>query len=345
MKGICHSKFLLPLFAALTVHLLLLPFSFSDALAQDSTKKHFLDLKGTIKYGKKKLPGVTLTVFVDTFKLFNTYETDSLWKGICILPLPLEKYYIINVSKPGYVAKIVTADTHTPKVIKGDYLFEFTVDLFEEIPELDVSMLKDPIAKITYNTFTKKFEYDYNYTAKINNDVKALYRDYYLLKKKGKKFIAPVAKPDTVSMAKTILPDTSGAITQHPASILPDTSHAVSAPVSSTDSVKKTDGIVSPKEIVSPKIIFSVQVVVSSTKQKSSFSKLKELTGVQEYMHSGLYKYRTGEFSSYTDARKLREDILKYFPDAFVISFKDGQRINVSDAIDLQYKFSDIQQR
>ena len=61
-------------------------------------------------------------------------------------------------------------------------------DQFRTLEEvgLDVAVLNEPIAKITYNNFNKTFDYDYNYTAKINNNIKKLYAEYYRLQKQKK---------------------------------------------------------------------------------------------------------------------------------------------------------------
>ena len=65
-------------------------------------------------------------------------------------------------------------------------IFPFDIDLFEEIEGLNVEVLREPIAKITYNNFNKTFDYDYNYTVKINNNIKKLYNEYYRLQKAQK---------------------------------------------------------------------------------------------------------------------------------------------------------------
>lgn len=137
-------------------------------------------------FGKQPLSSAFVKIYADTTStLIKKVETDE--RGWVAFEIPLQKFYTIRISKPGFVTKIITVDGHMPKSQEtGDYYFEFAMDIFEDIPGLDVSMLKEPVAKIFFNTFTKNFDYDYNYTVKINKDVKSLYKNYELLKKNNK---------------------------------------------------------------------------------------------------------------------------------------------------------------
>lgn len=135
-------------------------------------------MNGKIKFGKKNISDVLITVHLDTSEVFNTLQSDG--KGSCSFQLLLHKNYTVRFSKEGYVTKIITVDTKLPKYLDKNYLFAFSAELFEEIPEVNVSVLKKPIAKIAYNPFKKNFDYDYKYSLQINKELKAQYRDYYV---------------------------------------------------------------------------------------------------------------------------------------------------------------------
>lgn len=153
--------------------------------AKDSTTKFNLDMKWRILHGKKGLAGASITVFIDSsMTVVRNVESDE--KGWANCRMPIQKFYTIKIAKKGFVTKIITVDAKMPKSFQtSDYFFELSVDLFEEIVALDVSVLKKPVAKIFFNTFNKNFDYDFNYTVKILADLKKLYDDHKLLSKQS----------------------------------------------------------------------------------------------------------------------------------------------------------------
>lgn len=85
-------------------------------------------------------------------------------------------YYTIQVSKPGYVTRIVGISTQMPPtVVIDEYnpktIFEFEVDLFKVKDGTDDYYLDFPIALVNYNLATKKFEQDKNYTTKLKANI------------------------------------------------------------------------------------------------------------------------------------------------------------------------------
>lgn len=142
-------------------------------------EEFFLEMEGLIFLGAVKGPA-DLTIYKDT-SVFLCTKSDK--KGRASFKLPLEKIFIVQVSKDGYVSKRIRVDTRVPFKYRKNYLFRFEVDIFEDIPKLDVSVLKRPVAEIRYNIPNQNFLYDFEYTSKINKDLKKLYRDYYLLEK------------------------------------------------------------------------------------------------------------------------------------------------------------------
>jgi hypothetical protein len=157
-----------------------------DSLMLDNPK-YYLMLDGMIyqsavsENGKQKvLDSVLVRVLNETdFTMDKRYSK----KGRCAIKLPLGKKYTIEFSKKGYVSKIIEVNSKVPRYDTFISVFPFDIDLFQEVSGLDVAVLNEPIAKITYNNFNKTFDYDYNYTAKINNNIKKLYAEYYRLRK------------------------------------------------------------------------------------------------------------------------------------------------------------------
>lgn len=115
----------------------------------------------------------------------NNVPYSEIWtnkKGKCSFKLALNKAYLIEVSKEGYVTKRIEVLTKVPDQ-KEYYTFEFDIDIFESVKGLNVSVLDKPIAKVTYNFLEERFGYDVPYTNKINGELKKMYKNYYLLQK------------------------------------------------------------------------------------------------------------------------------------------------------------------
>ena len=86
-----------------------------------------------------------------------------------------------------------------------------------------------------------------------------------------------------------------------------------------------------PEEPEAP--VFKVQFLVSSKKISTSDARMKGLKDVDSYQENGLYKYTVGSSADYNEIYRLRKEILDKFPEAFIIAFKGGTRMNVQEAI------------
>ncbi len=156
------------------------------------SQDYSLLLKGIIKNGDKIIPDASIQILLDSLP-FLTEKSDD--KGKCKIELAINKKYTMIIGKDGYVTKIITINTWVPKANERNYLFPFEVDIFEKLKDLDIAILSKPIAKINFNNFTRQFDYDYNYTARINASIKRLYQDYYLLEKSDNDSINRDKKP------------------------------------------------------------------------------------------------------------------------------------------------------
>lgn len=91
---------------------------------------------------------------------------------------------------------------------------------------------------------------------------------------------------------------------------------------------------VEPKAAVAAdKPVFKVQILVSSRKLKNGDPHLKGLTDYDFYQEAGYCKYTVGESANYNEIYRLRKQILDKFPEAFIIAFKNGVKMNVNEAI------------
>jgi len=90
---------------------------------------------------------------------------------------------------------------------------------------------------------------------------------------------------------------------------------------------------VTPVAVASNAPIFKVQILVSSQKLKAGDKRLKGQTGVDSYVENGMTKYTVGASENYNEIYQLRKSLLDKFPEAFIIAFKNGQRMDVQQAI------------
>ena len=91
-----------------------------------------------------------------------------------------------------------------------------------------------------------------------------------------------------------------------------------------------------PVEVEKPQVsepVFKVQVLVSSSRLKTGDSRFKGLKGVESYQEGSVIKYTIGASTNYNEIYRLRRSITDKFPEAFIIAFKDGQRVDVNEAI------------
>ena len=80
--------------------------------------------------------------------------------------------------------------------------------------------------------------------------------------------------------------------------------------------------------------VFKVQILTSSVKLKSGNRQLKGQEDADFYKDGNLYKYTVGASTNYNEIYRLRKQLLAQFPEAFIIAFKGGQRMDVQKAIE-----------
>ena len=78
--------------------------------------------------------------------------------------------------------------------------------------------------------------------------------------------------------------------------------------------------------------VFKVQILVSSSRLRSTDARFKGLSGVASYQEGGMFKYTVGNSTDYQEIYQLRKSVLDKFPQAFIVAFKDGVRMDVNEA-------------
>ena len=79
--------------------------------------------------------------------------------------------------------------------------------------------------------------------------------------------------------------------------------------------------------------IFKIQISTGRTRLKTTDKQFKGLPDVDCYEEGGMFKYTVGASTDYNAIARQRREILDKFPGAFIVAFKNGQKMNVNEAI------------
>lgn len=79
--------------------------------------------------------------------------------------------------------------------------------------------------------------------------------------------------------------------------------------------------------------VFKVQILASSTKLPSSSLRFKKRDDVDCYEEGGMYKYTIGASTNYNEINRMRGTLAENFPGAFVVAFRNGEKMNITEAI------------
>lgn len=80
------------------------------------------------------------------------------------------------------------------------------------------------------------------------------------------------------------------------------------------------------------KPVFKIQLFVSAKVISPNSSQLKGLKA-EYYEEASMYKYTYGSTTDYNEIIKIKKQIAEKFPESFIIAFKEGQKIQLNDAI------------
>lgn len=102
-------------------------------------------------------------------------------------------------------------------------------------------------------------------------------------------------------------------------------------PAARTQAARKQD---MTEASVSGKPVFKIQILTSGRKLPSKSKQFKGLSPVDSYEENGIIKYTYGADTNYNKILRLkRNKVDSKFKDAFIIAFKDGQKVNINQAI------------
>lgn len=79
--------------------------------------------------------------------------------------------------------------------------------------------------------------------------------------------------------------------------------------------------------------VFKVQIIAVQRKLKAGDPNFRGLEECESYEENGMMKYTYGASNNYNEIYRLRKAILDKFPGAFIIAFKNGDKMDVNQAI------------
>ena len=108
----------------------------------------------------------------------------------------------------------------------------------------------------------------------------------------------------------------------------------VQKPTTTPTEVKKPETKPEVKPEVTSGVVFKVQLSASSKKLDLVPSNFNGLSNISMSSEGTLYKYMYGQTSSYDEAKRLMQEARgKGYTSAFVIAFKDGNKVTVQEAL------------
>ena len=121
-----------------------------------------LPLTGKVEKNGKKLQGAVVTLMQGSKQIAQTMTGED---GAFKFDLPANGDFMVLVTKQGHCTKKFQVSTrNVPPDDKSTKRFDIPgISLFEPLPNIDYSVLNQPLVKIQYNALKEAFDYDEAY--------------------------------------------------------------------------------------------------------------------------------------------------------------------------------------
>ena len=205
-------------------------------------------------------------------------------------------------------------------VLRLTYMPSVLIEVgFISTPEEELFLMSDEgrsvMAKCIYNAISR---YKTQHTGRMSNlekiDTKAVQQQ---IEENNAQLKEAIEQAESANETEEPQPEVVQTPQTNPVVVLPVTTPTETTQTTSTSNAKP---------------VFKVQFLSSPKHLVPGSTQFK---GVQSeaYKEGNVYKYMYGSTTDYNEATKLKNTIADRFPDAFVVAFKDGQKVNVADAI------------
>jgi N-acetylmuramoyl-L-alanine amidase len=138
--------------------------------------------------------------------------------------------------------------------------------------------------------------------------------------------VQPEEKPEVV-------PDMNLEVVPVPVAEVREEPEAPEVPETMPEPVAKPVSNMKPAAPAVSAPVFKVQILTSSDKLSPRDARFKGQKNTSYYKDGKVYKYTVGESTDYNAILRLRREVAASFPQAFVIAFRDGVRMDINEAI------------
>ena len=186
-----------------------------------------LKIYGKVTWKKEPLNNAKVIIY-ESGSVLETIRTNA--NGKFEYFLDLDFVYELHITKDKFVTKIIEISTEGTNPLQAEYGYEFggwEVKLMKDFPELDKSILQDPIGRIHYDEDILSFDYDSKFIRSRINKIEALTAQADKLQKEDDRRLKLLAEryKDLVKEANQLFNDDefSNAITIYEEAIAVDT--------------------------------------------------------------------------------------------------------------------------
>jgi tetratricopeptide (TPR) repeat protein len=147
---------------------------FVDGNTYAQSPERYLQINGTAELDMKPASNAIVTLYEGN-KEINSVKTGS--SGKFSFKLEMNKDYIVEVSKKGYISKRIRFLTKIPDEETGIWVREFAVGLVKYCEGINYSVLDEPVDVIKYSIRRKDFDSDKTFVYKVKPRLENLYMD------------------------------------------------------------------------------------------------------------------------------------------------------------------------
>ena len=142
------------------------------------------------------------------------------------------------------------------------------------------------------------------------------------------KEVTPAASKQVTQPVKESSNDSSGFVSKPKQDMTVVTKQTVNTPAEKPKTPVVAQSVKDVKPSINPnEIEYRVQLFIARTEVVSGSPQLKGLSPVSFYIDNGVYKYTYGSTTNRDEAVRIQHEVRSKFGDAFIIEFRNGQRI------------------